>query len=70
MATLRELYAQVVAEDNSPAQCENQAMALRRYAEQTLGVTDQAALNQFFNEAYSLLNDGTLFDEAADPEAE
>lgn len=64
MPTLRELYEQVVAEDNSPAQSENQAMALRRYAEQTLGVTDQAALHQFFNEAYELLNDGTSFDEA------
>ncbi len=60
---LREIYEQVVAEGNSPAQCENQAMALRRYVEQTLGVTDQDALLQFFNETYELLNDGTPFDE-------
>lgn len=66
MATLRELYEQVVAEDNSPAQCENQAMALRRYAEQNLGVTDHDALHQFFNEAYDLLREGTPF---ADPAA-
>lgn len=65
---LREIYEQVVAEGNSPAQCENQAMALRRYAEQTLGVTDQDALLQFFNEAYALLNDGTPFDEEEDDE--
>jgi hypothetical protein len=64
--SLREIYEQVVAEGNSPAQCENQAMALRRYAEQVLGVTDPDALLEFFNEAYALLNDGTPFDEDED----
>ena len=61
--TLRAIYEEVVAEDNSPAQAENQAMALRRYAEQTMGVTDQDALHALFNESYELLNDGTPFDE-------
>ncbi len=63
--TLREYYNEVVAEDNSPAQCENQAMALRRYVETELGVTDQDALKGFFDQAYELLNDGTAFDEEA-----
>ena len=61
--TLRDIYNQVVAEDNSPAQCENQAMAIRRYAEQELGVTDPDKLHVLFNETYELLNDGTPFDE-------
>lgn len=65
MKTLRELFNEVVAEDNSPAKCENQAMALRRYAEQNLGVTDQDALHAFFDQSYELLNDGTAFDETA-----
>lgn len=63
MTTLRELYDAVVAENNSPAQCENQAMAIRRYAELVLGVTDPDKLHALFNEAYELLNDGTPFDE-------
>lgn len=54
--TLQEEYEQVVAEDNSPSKAENQAMALRRYAQNTLGVTDEDALHQFFNETYELLN--------------
>ena len=65
MKTLREIFNEVVAEDNSPAVCENQAMALRRYAEQVLGVTDQEALHSMFEQTYELLNDGTAFDEAA-----
>jgi isopentenyldiphosphate isomerase len=52
-----------VAEDNSPAQCENQAMAIRRYVEQELGVTDPDKLHVLFVETYELLNDGTPFDE-------
>lgn len=65
MKTLRELYEEVVAEDNSPSVAENQAMALRRYAEQNLGVTDPDKLHTMFNETYELLNDGTPFDEPA-----
>lgn len=60
---LRDFYNSVVAEDLSPAQCENQAHAIRRYVEHELGVTDQEALHKFFNELYELLNDGTPFDE-------
>jgi hypothetical protein len=40
-------------------------MALRRYVENELGVTDQDALKGFFDQAYELLNDGTAFDEEA-----
>ena len=62
MTTLRKIYEEVCAEDDSAALPDNQALALRRYAERVMGVTDPDVLHDFFNEAYDLLIDGTPFD--------
>lgn len=67
---LSEYYKEVVAEDNSPAQCENQAMAIRRYVEGEMGLTDPDLLKGLFDQTYSLLNDGTAFDEEDEADAD
>jgi hypothetical protein len=56
--TLQEIYSAINTEGPG-SNCESQALALRRYAQQVLGITDHKLLHNLYVETYSMLCSGS-----------